>query len=232
MIWWLTLACLPNPDAVSLSGQVLVSQYEESGAPDVQVQSINAELAPFDEAVTGADGEFEVEVEASGVYHLHLSGEGLATTSFSGIVGQQDIELSEGSLFVRSEAEVEALRAAHSNCPTAMEPGGIIEGVIEFPLTSVATGEAIIAEGARVVASLNDAVDYTTCVLDDDGVSLETDGNVGATGRFAIFGVEPGAITIEFIQQIENRTLTNYGFALLPEDGIAPFHPAIIDLPK
>ena len=64
MIWWLTLACLPNPDAVSLSGQVLVSQYEESGAPDVQVQSINAELAPFAEAVTGADGEFEVEVEA------------------------------------------------------------------------------------------------------------------------------------------------------------------------
>ena len=46
MIWWLTLACLPNPDAVSLSGQVLVSQYEESGVPDVQVQSSMLSLPP------------------------------------------------------------------------------------------------------------------------------------------------------------------------------------------
>ena len=230
MIWWLTLACMPNPDAVNLSGQVLSSQYVESGAPNVQVQSLNAKLAPHAESVTDADGKFEVEVEASGVYHLHLSGEGLTTTTFSGIVGQQDIELTEGSLFVRSEDEVDALRAAHINCPTAMNPGGIVEGVVEFPLTSDATGDAIIAQEATVIASLNDAVDYTACVFDDDGVSLDTDGIVGATGRFAIFGVEPGAITIEFVQQIGNKTLTNYGFALMPEDGIAPFHPAFIDL--
>ena len=106
----------------------------------------------------------------------------------------------------------------------------MIEGI--DPLTSDVTGEAVIAESVVVRASLNDAADYTTCVLDDEGESLATEGQVGATGRFAIFGVEPGAVTIEFVQAIGDKTLTNYGFVLMPEDGIAPFHPATIDLPK
>ena len=91
------------------------------------------------------------------------------------------------------------------------------------------TGEAVIVR-AIVRASLNDAANYTT-ILDDEGESLPTEGQVGATDA-SIFGVEPGAITIEFVQAIGDKTLTNYGFVLMPEDGIAPFHPATIDLPK
>lgn len=232
MIWWLTLACLPNPEAVSLSGQVLSSQYAESGASGVRVESMDPTLSPFAETTTDDNGEFSVEVQASGVYHLHFSGDGIVTTAFAGIVGQSDIALSSGSVFVRTESEVAALRDMHENCPSASEPGGVIEGVVEFPLTSDVTGEAVIAESAVVRASLNDAADYTTCVLDDEGESVATEGQVGATGRFAIFGVEPGAVTIEFVQAIGDKTLTNYGFVLMPEDGIAPFHPATIDLPK
>lgn len=232
MIWWLTLACLHNPDSVYVSGQVLAEQYAESGASGVTVESINAQLEPFAETTTDASGAFEVEAQASGVYHLHLSGDGIVPTAFSGIVGQNDIELSAGSLFVRSETEVAALRDVHENCPTANDPGGIIEGVVVFPLTSDTTGEAVVAESATVSASLNDAVSYTACILDDDGVSLSADGRVGTTGRFAFFGVRPGAITVEFQQEIGDKTLTNYGFALMPQDGIVPFHPATIDLPK
>ena len=98
MIWWLTLACLPNPEAVRLSGQVLSSQYSESGAPGVRVESLDPMLSPFAEATSDDNGEFGVEVQASGVYHLHLSGEGIVTTAFAGIVGQQDIDLSPGSI--------------------------------------------------------------------------------------------------------------------------------------
>ena len=232
MILLFTLACLPDPDSVNLSGQVLAGQYAESGAPNLQVESLDSMLAPFDETSTDTNGEFSVGVQASGVYHLHLSGEGTITTAFSGVVGQSDIELDTGKLFVRTEEEVAALRGAHENCPTATDAGGIIEGIVEFPLTSDATGEAIIAESAKVTASLNDAVTYESCVLDDDGASLASGGSVGATGRFAIFGVAPGSITLEFRQDIGNTTLTNYGFVLMPENGIAPFHPAIIDLPQ
>ena len=35
MIWWLTLACLPNPESVSLSGQVLSSPSTQSRARPV-----------------------------------------------------------------------------------------------------------------------------------------------------------------------------------------------------
>ncbi len=232
MIWWTFLACLPDPSTVVLSGQVLASQYAESGAADIHVAAMDTDLEMISETTTDQNGQFSIDVPASGVYHLHLSGTDMITTAFSGVVGQKDIELPEDSLFIRSEEEVAAIRSLHGNCPTSGVSGGIIEGVVEFPLTSDTTGEAIVAENAMVSASLNDAVPYTACVLDDDGESVEDGQQVGTTGRFAIFGVDPGVITIEIQQEIADKSLTNYGFALMPESGIAPVHPALIDLPQ
>ena len=232
MIGWFLIACLPDPGSVTLTGRVLSTQYGDDGAPNVTIESFDSELEPYAEAATGANGEFSVEVMASRVYHLHLTGDGIVPTAFSGIVGQQDVSLEDGDLYVRTEEEVAALRALHDQCPSAEEEGGIIEGVVEFPLISDASGEAVVAESAEVSAALNDATSYAACVLDDDGLSVADPGQVGVTGRFAIFGVAPGAVTVEFQQPIGDKTLSNYGFALLPEGGIAPFHPAIIDLPQ
>lgn len=232
MTWLMMLACLAEPGEVLISGQILASQYATSGAADVTVASIDSELAPYSEAATDDNGIFEVAAVANRVYHLVLSGEGLAPTTFSGIIGSDDVELPESSLFVRSTAEVDALRAEFADCDSMTEDGGIIEGVIQFPITNSDSGENLIAEVAYAGAYSAEGVQYTACYLDSDGESLEAGAEVGATGRFAIFGVQPGAVTVEFSQDLGGQTLTNYGYVYMPEDGVGPFFPAFIDFPE
>ena len=103
---------------------------------------------------------------------------------------------------------------------------------MKFPIVSDATEETIIAQKARVIASHGDGQRYETCYLDDDGVSLATGGRVGATGLFAVFGVNDGAISIEFQQDIGSQILSNYAFAAMPDNGVVPLFPVFIDLPS
>jgi len=231
MLWLMWMACLPEPGEVTLSGQVDSAQYSEAGAADITVSSWDSELAPYSEDATDSDGMFAIPVMANRVYHLALSGEGLVPTAFSGVIGSSDVALPAGSLFVRSLAEVEGLREAFGDCASFQATGGIVEGIIQFPIQNGSSGENLMAEVAYLSARSNDGTTHSGCYLDDDGVSLENGVEVGATGRFAIFGVHQGPVTIEFSQDLGGQTLSNYGYAFMPEDGITPFFPAFIDLP-
>jgi len=230
MIFLLTLACLEQASEVMLSGRVRADQYESTPAAGVNVTSLEPELSPFGEAQTNDAGEFEVPVQANGVYHILLAQEGAVTTSFSGVVGNSDFALDEDLLFIRSTAEVAKTRALHEGCPESTLEGGIIEGMVRLPIISDATDDYMTAEDARVIATLNDAVTYTPCYVDDDGVSLERGDRVGATGQFAIFGVSEGVISLEFQRDIGDKALSNYAFAYMPENGFIPLFSIMIDL--
>ncbi len=230
MIALLLTACLPQPGEVQLSGQVLSAQDSGQGAPDVSVTAFDAELAPYSDTVTDENGMFATPVQTNRVYHLVLEGEGSVPTAFSGVVGSSDTAIAEDELFIRSEAEVDAIRLAHENCAGSEEEGGIVEGVLYFRLQNERDASYLIAEEAMVEVFDSNGTQYETCYLDTDGESLEFGTEVGATGRFAAFGVPAGAITVVFKQEIGATEIENYGFVLMPENGIAPFHPAFVDL--
>jgi len=230
MFFLLALACLEQPSEVMLSGRVRASQYESDPAIGINVTSLDPELSPYGETQTNDAGDFEVSVAANGVYHILFAQEGSVTTSFSGVAGSSNFSLDEDLLFVRSTAEVEELRALHENCPDSDLEGGIIEGLVRLPIMSNATGDYMTAETASVEASLNDAITYTPCYLDDDGASLPESDRVGATGKFAIFGVNEGAISLEFQRDIGDKTLSNYAFAYMPDNGFIPLFSIVVDL--
>ena len=112
---------LTQPGGRQLVGPSAVIAVRRVGRVRRARESMDPTLSPFAETTTDDNGEFSVEVQASGVYHLHFSGDGIVTTAFAGIVGQSDIALSSGSVFVRTESEVAALRDMHENCPSASE---------------------------------------------------------------------------------------------------------------
>ena len=230
MLFLLALACLEQENEVMLSGSVRTGQYESTPAAGVGVTSLDPELSPFGKAQTNDAGEFEVPVAANGVYHILLAQDGAVTTSFSGIVGNSDFTLDDSLLFIRSASEVEATRTLYENCPESDLEGGIIEGILRLPIVSNSTDDYMMAEDARVVATLNDAVTYTPCYVDDDGVSLEAGDRVGATGQFAVFGVSEGVISLEFQRDVGDKALTNYAFAYMPENGFIPLFSIMIDL--
>jgi len=230
MIPLLWLGCaLPASDII-LSGQVLTGQESGLGAADVLVSIRNAETKPHDEVTTDQDGLFEIEVPASNVYHMTLSGTDIAPTAFSGIVGQSDVAIPEDELFVRTEAQVTGLRAEFDSCATAEDEGGVVEGIVRFHLQDTDDGSFLVAPQASVTVYNNDGVEFTACYLDEDGISLEDGEEVGTTGRFAVFGVPEGPTTVLFQQEIGGMTIKNYGFVYMPDQGIAPFYPAFVDL--
>jgi hypothetical protein len=230
MTWLLWLACTPPPTEVTLSGQVLTGQDSGMGAADVLVSIRNSQTDPHGEVTTDANGLFEIAVPSSNVYHMILSGTDIVPTSFSGIIGQSDLQIPADELFVRTESDLEGLRSAFENCPTAFDEGGVVEGVVQFRLQDTDDGSYLAANQATVEAYNTDEVQFDACYLDDDGISEEDGSAVGTTGRFAIFGVPEGPITVQFKQDIGGLTIENFGFVYLPEDGIAPFHPAFVDL--
>ena len=230
MILLLLAACLPQPGEILLSGQVQTAQDAEQGAPGITVSAFDSELAPYSETVTDEEGLFAVPVQTNRVYHLAFSGEAVATTAFSGIVGASDTAIAEDELFVRSDAEVEAMRLEYANCAASELEGGIVEGIVYFRLQNSRDDNYLVAEEAMVEVYDSNGTQYETCYLDTAGESLEAGSDVGATGRFAAFGVPAGPTTVTFRQEIGAGVIENFGYVLMPENGVAPFHPAFIDI--
>jgi hypothetical protein len=106
----------------------------------------------------------------------------------------------------------------------------MVEGVVRFRLQNSQDENYLIAEESYVEVYDADGGQYDVCYLDNDGESLEKGSAVGSTGRFVAFGLPAGPTTVTFKQVVSQQTIENYGFVMMPENGIAPFHPAFIDL--
>ena len=230
MIPLLWMACALPASEVILSGQVLTAQDSGTGAADVLVSLRNAKTKPHGTATTDNNGMFEIEIPSSNVYHLELSGTDIIPTAFSGVVGQSDVAIPEDNLFVRSTAEINALREEFSACPYAESEGGIVEGIVQFTLQNTDDDSFLVAPLTAVTVVDNEGIEFDACYLDDEGVSVEEADNVGTTGRFSVFGVPAGPLEIRFRQDIGGLLVDNYGFVYMPENGVAPFYPAFVDL--
>ena len=227
----LLLACADPVDEVQLTGQVLAEQDGSTGAPGVSVVLRDGQTDVYSETTTDDDGVFKIASPPSSAYHLAFSAPDFATTAFSGIIGSKDQSIARDLLWVRSEADVSGIRALFEACEDAEAEGGIIEGVVWYRVQDQLTGDYKVADEVAVKVFDNRGIAYPVCYLDEDGVSDEDGVQVGATGRFAAFGLPEAPMTVEFNRDFGANPITSYAFVYLPENGIAPFHPALIEFP-
>jgi hypothetical protein len=226
----LALGCIQPEEEINLKGQVLTGRDTTVGASDVAVTIRDGRTKTFSSGSTDEDGIFRVRAPASSAVHIVLDGGAYVPTSFSTIVGSEDIEIPVGQLWMRTPSDIDDLRATFENCPTVDASGAIVEGEVNYKLTNQQTDERLIAEDARVSVFQDEGTGYTVCYLDDNGASSTEVEQVGATGRFAAFGINQGPAQIEFEVPLDGLTIDNYAFVWLPEDGVGPFYPALIDL--
>lgn len=233
MIALLLAACVVgDAPQISVSGHVYDSPDADAGiVAGAGVVALDAYGVEVDAATADDDGAFEVEVAGWDVFHLHFSAEGFATTAWAGTAGETDIVADEGVLWARSEADLDALRATHSNCPTAQDAGGVVEGVMRLYIPGQEDNDTLPLVTTGVVTAWTvDGVAYTACYLDGEGASDAAATSTGETGNFAIFGVPSGPISVEL-------GYTTYGvaaesgwyFVWLPDGGVAPLHPALVE---
>jgi hypothetical protein len=110
------------------------------------------------------------------------------------------------------------------------DPGGIVAGEIRIYLDSVDPWNMPIGASASIKITDADGNSPQTCVLDDDGVSVDFGDTVGATGRFAAFGVVEGPLLVGVSYTNGAGEISNHLYrGLVPPDGVAPFYPIYVD---
>ncbi len=231
MLWFVLFACTEPATEIELSGQVLTGLDSTSGAADVQVFIRDGNTDDYSETVTDEDGIFAVAAPANSVLHIELDGAEFVPTAFSALTGSSNVQIPVGSLWLRTPLDDEQLYATFDNCPEVDIAGGIIEGEVHFNVVQQSTESNLVAEEATVVVYEANGTTHNVCYLDDDGDSDADALQVGATGRFAAFGVPSGPITVGFTYEIDTLKIENFGYVFLPEEGVGPFYPALIDLP-
>jgi hypothetical protein len=229
MFWIAFLACAEPITEVQLTGQVLTGLDSTVGAEGVIVIVRDSETLDFSEATTDEDGVFTVPVPISSAIHLELDGAGFVPTAFSAITAAEDFIVPVGGLWMRTPAELEELQQTFSSCDTVDVEGGIIEGQVLYTLVSQSSGSNLVAEEASVTVYEADGSAHTVCYLDNEGASDPNAVAVGATGRFVAFGIPAGPITVGFSIEFDQMRRELFGYVLLPEGGVGPFYPALIE---
>lgn len=223
--------CWSLPTEVTLTGAVL-DEYQGAGFEGATVEIHTPLGEPWGSTTTGADGSFSVGVPASSAFFATLSAEGHVPTSFTGIAGSEDVVADEGTLYLRSEAEVAALRAEFAACPAAQDEGPLVEGVVRLYLGTGDEPEDLpTITNAKV--TVYDAQDqtWTACYLDDDGVSLADGTETGNTGRFAVFGVPEGPLSVAVEYDLaDDYPLTYWNIVRGAPGGAVPMYPAWVGL--
>ncbi len=230
MLWLAILACTEPVEEVQVTGQVLTGLDSTTGAADIQVLVRDGETEMYSKTTTDEDGLFTVAVPATSVIHLELDGSEYVPTAFSTISGSSDFQLPVGGLWLRTPLEVQSIQSTFENCASVESEGGIIEGEVHFNAVAQSTETNLVAEEATVQVIEAEGTTQEACYLNNDGESDPDAEQVGATGRFVAFGIPPGSISVSFTYQVDTLKIENFGLVFLPEDGVGPFYPALIDL--
>lgn len=183
----------PQPRSISLGGVVLdAPSGEGQPAPEVEVSLFDGDLELFDQAITDTDGSFSARAAAAQDMFLELRGAGKVTTLFAGEAGIFDMALEDGALYVLDEQRPASLADTFGDC-AGEGSGGIAEGVVRAWIPGEEDTDLSLVGNAWIVAYDADNNPTPACYLDAGGAPAPADQTLtNATGRFAVFGLQPG----------------------------------------
>lgn len=222
-------------ETVSISGQVIDDRSDGAPVSGAAVTVWDIAGATFDTATTGDDGVFSSTVPMQQMFFLELEGEGFANTAYAGLSALQDLQITDGELWMRTADDLEAIRAEFDGCaPDELGVGGVIEGEVrlyvlegqdpdELPYVTTATVTAYTADGTVSVG----------CYLDDKGVSDPSMSVTGQTGRFALFNVPSGPMSVLVSYTYGGSSPhEDWHTVYVPEGGVVPLYPALATMPQ
>jgi len=187
------------------------------------------------EAVADDSGWFEASMPGSQLFFLHASAEGYTDTSYTGVAAGESVEVVEGELWLRQDEDLEAIRQEFEGCaPETLGDGGVVEGEVRlYVLAGQEVEDLPLVTTATVMAFTDEGVATSGCYLADDGSSDPASEETGETGRFAIFGVPAGLISVRIQYDYNGPTLQEDWYAVyVPEDGVVPLYPALSTMPQ
>ena len=164
--------------------------------------------------------------------YVDLTADGYASTGFSGQVGVVDYAVPDGTLWMRSDEDLEEIAAEFDGCSGAGQEGmGLLEGVVELFVPGGDIDDSLRVSDAWVAAATSEGERVDACYQGEDGLYDSTATGTGPNGRFALWG-PTGLVAVEVGFKIEDQVMESRRYAIyIPEDGVAPFYPFWVSLP-
>lgn len=240
------------PIAALLSGcgidEVLVRGYVDRQLPvrddgswplsQGTVRIVDADGERYSETTTSRSGTFRaLPAPAGETIFAEITGEGLGTTSFTGVSGLEDrMEVLPGTLYGWDLDELADLRQTFAGCPGASAPGGVVLGEVRvFGLSDPETGEAPLVGTAEVSVVGLEGAEIAGCYYTADGRGHDPEATqTGDSGAFVIFGVPSGVYTLSVVYSVfEEGDLATYTVLWMPEgdDAVVPRIPTWVEFP-
>lgn len=225
-----------GPREIEIRGVVTSGPGDFQPLAGAEVEIRDSQGESWSVTTTNGDGSFATAgPEASTIFAL-IGGDGLARSSFTGLSGGGPVfEVADGELFGFRDSERQAWEERFAGCPGAGEPGGIVIGEVRiFELADPVTGVHPTVGTARAqVESEDGALIWEGCYLDEEGIARDAAADrTGATGTFAVFGVEPG---LQFLSISYEVTTDNWAFedipVWVPDHGVVPRFPVWVSFP-
>ena len=233
MLALLALACLPT--STTMSGAITDAQDGGSPVPGAEVTIRSANGAEWDAAVADGSGNFEVTLPIHSLFYLAVEADGFEPTVFTGVADDDPVEVAEGELWLRSPDYLDTLITEFGDCgvEASASGGGIIEGEVRLQVVSTEEADSLpLVTTASLIAYSESGVPYTACYLDDEGVASSEALWTGATGRFAIFGVPSGLISLQIRYDYGGPDEQEDWYPLyMPDNGTMPMWPAQVSMP-
>jgi hypothetical protein len=227
-------ACLPT--STTMTGAVMDAQTDGAPVPDAEITIRSPTGNQWDAAVADTTGTFEVTLPIHSIFYFSAAAEGFTTTVFTGVTDESPVEVPDGTLWMRSPDEIEALIQDFGDCGVedSANGGGTIEGEIRMQVVeNSATDSLPLVTTAAVLAYDESGVAYPGCYFDDDGVASADSSRTGETGRFAIFGVPSGIISLQIRYDYGGIDEQEDWYPLyMPDNGTIPMWPTLVSMPS
>lgn len=232
LVWLMVTGCMETDFLIS--GEVTDAPVD--GAPvsgaDVTLRDMNG--AVYSEATTDTAGWFEAAMPPQQLFFMVASAEGFVPTSFAGLSAAAPLEIIEGEVWLRRSADLDSIRDDFDGCaPAELGSGGVIEGEVRLYVLEGQESDILpLVTTATVTAFTSDGVAISGCYLDDEGISAPNSGVTGSTGRFALFTIPAGTISIQITYDYGGAEPQEDWYVMyVPEGGVVPMYPALASMP-
>ncbi len=233
MLALLALGCLP--DSTIMSGIIMDGPDSSVGVPDAAITIQTAGANEWDTTTADGTGGFEVEIPIHALFYFTAAASGYRPTVFTSISDDSPVIVDDGTLWMRTDSDIETLITEFGDCAAeaSASGGGVIEG--EIRLQVVQSGEVTtfpLVTTAAALAYTESGVPYTACYFDDTGAPSDDAVMTGTTGRFAIFGVPSGLISLQVRYDYGGSEEQEDWYPVyMPDSGAVPMWPTLVSMP-
>lgn len=225
-------ACPPKPiTEVVLRGRIHDGPESIDGVAGGTIEVRTVDGAIFSSATADAAGDFSIEAPPAQPVFLVTNGADHVATSFTVNVGSLDVDVPDNAVWARRASVLAEVQADFTGCGTADSATSTVEGLVRLYLGDVAEDDQLpVVSTARILGDDGSGVLRTACYLDADGDSDPTASETGETGRYGLFGLDPGPAVLTVEYDAEGTAISTELLLYVPEGGTVPLYPTLVPI--